>query len=393
MDNAVIFGAGATGRGLMGQLFTASGYAVTFVDNDEPVIAALNERGVYRLALVDNVGRREVQVGPVKGLLTDNVQAIVDELAIASVGATGVGARGLPMVASLLAAGVRRRMADGVEAPLNLLICENMPDVARALRNLVDERLGAEEREYAHTHLGLADVVIGRVIPEPTHEMRERDVTAMLAEPYAEISVDRDGIIGEPPRIMGMHAVSPIGPWITRKLYLHNAAHALMGYLGYRRGLHLGYQALDERVVRGILEKAMAESRAGLVHAFDFDAGELAGYMTRLWTRLGNMALADPVRRLARDPLRKLVPGERLVGPARLAEAAGVTPDGLAWGIAGALDYDAPDDSSAEELQGRIAIEGIGPVMESVCGISLDEPLGQLVIARYARLRRGDWPG
>ena len=30
--------------------------------------------------------------------------------------------------------------------------------------------------------------------------------------------------------------------------------------------------------------------------------------------------------------------------------------------------------------------------MESVCGISLDEPLGQLVIAQYARLRRGDWP-
>ncbi len=392
MDNAVIFGAGATGRGLMGQLFTASGYAVTFVDSDEPLVAALNERGVYTLSLVDNVGRRDVEVGPVRALLTQDTASVVDALAVATIGATGVGGRGLPGVAGLLAEGIRRRMADGVEVPLNLLVCENMPDVAGALYNLVAERLGAEEREYARTHLGLADVVIGRIIPEPTFEMREKDITAMLAEPYAEISVDREGIIGEPPRIMGMHAVSPIGPWITRKLYLHNAAHALMGYLGYRRGLHLGYEALDERVVRSILEKAMAESRAGLVHAFGFDAGELAGYMTRLWTRLGNMALADPVRRLARDPLRKLVPGERLVGPARLAEAAGVTPDGLAWGIAGALDYDAPDDASAEELQGRIAIEGIGPVMESVCGISLDEPLGQLVIARYARLRRGDWP-
>ncbi len=34
MDTAVMFGAGSIGRGLMGQLFTGSGYAVTFVDID-----------------------------------------------------------------------------------------------------------------------------------------------------------------------------------------------------------------------------------------------------------------------------------------------------------------------------------------------------------------------
>jgi mannitol-1-phosphate 5-dehydrogenase len=392
MDNAVVFGAGATGRGLMGQLFTASGYAVKFVDTDAALIAALNERGYYRLALVDNVGRREVQVHPVGGLLTGNEQAVVDALAVATVGATGVGARGLPVVAALLAAGVSRRMADGVEAPLNLLICENLPDVASALRDMLEEYLGPEAKAYARTHLGLADVVIGRMIPEPSREMLEKDISGMLAEPYAEITVDGDALIGAPPRIMGMHAVSPIGPWITRKLYLHNAVHAMMGYLGYRRGLHYGYEALNDRVVRHLLETAMAESQAGLVGAYGFDAGELSGYLTRLWTRLGNMALADPVRRLARDPLRKLVPGDRLVGPARLAEAAGVPPEGLAWGIAGALDYDAPDDAGAQELQARIAIEGIGPVMLSVCNISPDEPLGQLVLKSYSGLRRGEWP-
>jgi mannitol-1-phosphate 5-dehydrogenase len=392
MDNAIIFGAGATGRGLMGQLFTASGYAVTFVDTDVPLIAALNAHGSYKLALVENVGRREVQVSPVKGLLSDDAAAVRNELFIATLGATGVGARGLPAVASLVALGVRQRIAAGVEAPLNLLVCENMPDTARVLRGLIEQYLDPEARAYARTHLGLADVVIGRVIPEPTREMREKDISAILAEPYAEISVDRDGIIGEPPRIMGMRAVSPIGPWITRKLYLHNAVHALMGYLGYRRGLQFGFEALGDRPVRDILEAAMAESRAGLAAAYGFDAGEMAGYMTRLWTRLANMALADPVRRLARDPLRKLPPGERLVGPARLAEAAGVTPDGLAWGIAGALDYDAPDDAGADELQSRIAIEGIGPVMQSMSGIAPDEPLGLLVLERYARLQRGEWP-
>ena len=68
-------------------------------------------------------------------------------------------------------------------------------------------------------------------------------------------------------------------------------------------------------------------------------------------------------------------------------------PDGLAWGIAGALDYDAAGDAGAEELQARIATQGIGAVMQAVCGISPDEPLGVLVLERYARLQRGVWIG
>jgi 2-oxoisovalerate dehydrogenase E1 component len=56
--------------------------------------------------------------------------------------------------------------------------------------------------------------------------------------------------------------------------------------------------------------------------------------------RFANRALADPVSRLARDPLRKLAPGDRLVGAARLVERHGIRPEGLSWGIAAALAYE-----------------------------------------------------
>ncbi|MBT7161496.1 MAG: mannitol-1-phosphate 5-dehydrogenase, partial [Victivallales bacterium] len=45
--NAVIFGAGNIGRGFIGQLFCESGYAVTFVDVDDELIQALNDRAEY----------------------------------------------------------------------------------------------------------------------------------------------------------------------------------------------------------------------------------------------------------------------------------------------------------------------------------------------------------
>ncbi|NLT73552.1 MAG: mannitol-1-phosphate 5-dehydrogenase [Chloroflexi bacterium] len=391
MDNGVIFGAGAIGRGFMGQLFTASGYAVTFVDIDASLIATINQRGAYTLTLVDASGSRDAQVSPVKGLLSTDSDAVTAELATATLGATAVGTRALAEIAPLIARGVRRRMDAGVQVPLNILVCENIPQAAGTLRALVESHLTAEAQVYARQHLGLADVVIGRMVPEPTREMRARDLSAIVAEPYAELPVDRAGLIGEPPRIMGMHAVQPFSPWIARKLFLHNAVHALMGYLGYRRGLQYGYEALEDPIVRPVLAAAMGEAEAGLAAVHGFDVGDLMGHVARLWPRLANRALADPVRRLARDPLRKLASDDRLVGPARCAEKAGVSPDGLAWGIAGALSYDAAGDSAAMEIQRRIAEEGVEAVLQSVSGIAPKEPLGGLVLERYALLREGEW--
>ena len=67
-------------------------------------------------------------------------------------------------------------------------------------------------------------------------------------------------------------------------------------------------------------------------------------------------------------------------------------PEHLAWGIAGALAYDRPDDSAAVALQGRIAQEGAGAVLAQVSQIAADEPLGRAVLEAYERLQRDEWP-
>jgi len=59
---AVIFGAGNVGRGFLGQLFSESGYSLTFVDIDQPLIKTLRSRGTYTIRLVDNEHTEEVHV-------------------------------------------------------------------------------------------------------------------------------------------------------------------------------------------------------------------------------------------------------------------------------------------------------------------------------------------
>ncbi|NLG49770.1 MAG: mannitol-1-phosphate 5-dehydrogenase [Chloroflexi bacterium] len=386
-QQAVILGAGNVGRGFLGQLFSESGYNVTFVDIDQPLIEALRSRGSYTIRLVNNEKTEQVQVGPVSGLLSTDVQAVAQVVASATIGATAVGARVLPYIAPTLAAGITLRARQGVQAPLNIIVCENLKGAAAYLRGLVVEHLDEQARAYLADHVGFVDTVIGRMVPELPAALRAQDPSLIIVEPYKELPVDRSGFVGEIPTIVGMEPCDNFPLYTARKLYLHNAGHAVLAYLGYRRGHTLGYEALEDPDIRPILDAALDESVQGIVARYGASADWLKAHVADLLQRFANRVLADPVLRLGRDPLRKLAPSDRLVGAARTAEAAGIVPVNLAWAIAGALAFDTPEDPIAVSLQERIKAEGLEAVMTDVCQIDAQEPLGKVVLERYRLLR------
>jgi len=383
---AVIFGAGSVGRGFLGQLFSESGYEVVFVDIDTVLVNALARRGSFtlRLAGVDQV--QDLIIDPVRavnGLQTDHVVA---EVARASLLATAVGARALSSVAGPIAAGLVRRWEAGQTGPLNVIVCENLPDAPDRLRTYVRDALPQGLRACLPERVGFVPAVIARMSPPPTPEQRAADATLIVAEPYKVLPVEREAFVGEVPRIAGIKPVTPFKAYVDRKLYIHNAAHAVLGYLGYRRGLAYGYEALDDPWVRTRLDQVLDEARRALVAEHGFEAGALQAHVQDVLARLANRALADPISRLCRDPLRKLGPDDRLVGAARLAERHNIRPVGLAWGIAAALAYDRADDAHAVELQARLARQGLTEVMWNVCGIREHEPLAVLVRQCYHAL-------
>ncbi len=425
--HAVIFGAGNVGRGFLGQLFSESGYEVIFVDIDEPLIAALNERRSYTIRLVDNEQAEEVLVSPVRALHAEETEAVAQALAEASLAATAVGVRALPHIAPLVAAGIVQRTAlsrfqvpgsrlqvnkptepappqagpasselqtfePATLNPLNIIVCENMKKAAATFRCMVGEHLPADHQQQVLENVGFVDTVIARMVPPPTPEMRAQDPSLIVVEPYKELPVDRSGFVGPIPEIVGLEPCDRIALYTDRKLYLHNCGHAMLAYLGYQRGHEYGYQALEDPVIRPLLKAMLAESKAGIVVAHSVEAQWLEPHIADIVRRLANRALGDTIFRLARDPLRKLGPEDRLVGAARLAERAGVVTKALSWGIAAGYCFDDGDDPLAMALQQRIAAEGVDAVIADVSGIAPDEPLAALVRERYRRIQQGDWP-
>ncbi|HOU13656.1 MAG TPA: hypothetical protein PKZ84_11115 [Anaerolineae bacterium] len=385
--SVIMFGAGCVGRGFLGQLLTESGYALTFVEIDDPLIEALNARRAYTLRLVDNDWSQDIVIPVTRTLYSQADAPLLTALVETSLVTTAVGVRSLPDIAPIIAAGIVRRAERNIAAPLNVLICENMQDASATFRAMVIQHVPITHHAYADAHVGFVDVVIGRTIPKPTPAMRAADCSLIVADAYKKLPVNRPRFVGPLPEIVGLIPTDNFTAYIERKLYLHNCGHAVLGYLGYLRGHRLSVEALADPVINGVLTRAFGEVRAGFLGVYGMDAAELDEYIAELLKGFANRALADTVVRLARDPLRKLGPQDRLVGAARLAEKAGVTPEALSLVIAAAYRFDAADDPLAVELQRRIAVEGLAAVMADVSGIRPNELLGELVQRQYTILK------
>lgn len=383
MKQAIMFGAGNIGRGFLGQLFSESGYRVNFVDVDQTLLDTLNQKGSYTIRLVTNESSTDVAVGPVRGLPASERETVAGVIAEAEIGATAVGAGALKHVAPVVAAGIVRRAEQGVTAPFNLILCENLKHAAHLFRGMVENELPPAFHPYLAEHIGFVDTVIARMVPPLPPELHAQDPSLIVVEPYKELPVDAAGFVGQPPTIVGMQPVAPFAFYTERKLYMHNAGHAVLGYLGYQRCYEYGYEALQDTEIAAAVRGAMEESQQALEQKYGMARGTITPYIDDLLARFHNRALGDTVFRLSRDPIRKLAPNDRLIGAALNALEQGVQPVNLVRGIAAALRFDPPEDSVALQLQDQLQRTGLETVLKSVCSLAPDSSLTEMIKRQF----------
>ncbi len=131
-------------------------------------------------------------------------------------------------------------------------------------------------------------------------------------------------------------------PFEEAKLYGHNAAHALLGYLARRQG-HRFMSEVDAPLRQLARDAFLEESGRALIakHAgVDalFTPSGWQAYADDLLERMMNPFLRDSIDRVVRDPRRKLGWDDRLIGTMRLALDAGIKPWRFALGTAAALE-------------------------------------------------------
>ncbi len=332
------------------------GAQTILVESDLGLAAALREAAGYEVRLVGRRPDRTLVTG-FRVLTPDEKAEVTAAARTCGFAATAVGGRNLPEVARLLADVLPER-----NDILNILVCENRPHAAADLQRHL-ERRGAPADAY-------------RCVPCSVERMVRpaRAGLDLVGESAESLYLDAGVWSGKPPDIPGLHACESIEFYYARKLFTNNAGHAVLAYEGHLAGYELLCEANADPTLRSRLEAVLAPATAMLESEFGADRAALGEHVSILIEhRFGNRHLADTVRRVARDPLRKLAPEERLVGLLRRLQAQALPVEGVCRTIAAALHYRDPRDRESRRLAAMIRDGGPERVLTEVCQLDSRE--------------------
>ena len=373
MGIIVQFGAGNVGRGHIGHIFSRAGYKVIFADVDDELISSLRKSRYYKVRLIGDSIREEM-VNNFEIYHIEKDEEILNKyLSQADIISTAVGPNIYLSLAPVIAEGIKRH----APVPVNVIACENFYRSTERLKEEISRYLSP-----LPDWVGFPNVEIGRIVPPG-----KRGELTVNVEDYNEFLIEKSAFVGPLLNVDGLEFIDRFDLFWKRKIYTLNMGHAILGYLGYLKGYVNVSQAIRDEWIRGVLIGAFNEVKE-LLLKLGLDSKDIDEYLETLLKRFASENLGDTVYRVGRDPIRKLGPEDRLVGPASECDRNGLYYDNLAIGIAGALLFDYPEDKMALELQSKIKRDGLDNVLEEICKISPQSDLGIKIKEQYDSLRK-----
>ena len=359
---AIIVGAGASGRGHVGQLADESGYRLTFIDSNRSLCELLEKRGSYDVQLVSAHPR----TATIRGFAVHHpgdIDAIYPDFAASGLLFTSVCPENIPAAAAeMRPLFVRWLKESGGTPPKNVFCCENMNRGTSVFRSHLEEGFPADLLPLLEHSVGFPDTMIARVVARP------RDPLVLLGEEYSEWTAEKSALRGSVlPAVKTLQLVDGQERYLQRKLYIHNTGHATFGYLGFLKGYRYVHEAGLDPAIMDICERAIEESGWAIEREHGFSAEVIRAYRSSLTEKCVLPQLPDDLTRVVRDPVRKLGPEERFFGPIGLLLRHGRQPRWLLYPVAAALLARIPGDPSSEALHSAMAAGGVSAAPR-LCG-------------------------
>lgn len=377
MKKAVHFGAGNIGRGFIGEILFENGFEIAFVDVNEKIIDALNERGSYEIEIAEE-GQRHVAVSGVRGINNaKNPDDVIAAIAEADIVTTAIGPNILPFIAGLVAQGIEARQAAGNTTPLDVLACENMIGGSEFLYEEVKKHLSEAGLAFAEEYIGFPNAAVDRIVPAQSHE----DPLFVVVEPFNEWVVETSRMKNSALKLDKVHYETDLEPFIERKLFSVNSGHATSAYTGAYYGAKTILEALQNVTVKNNVEAVLAEIRSLLIAKWGFDEAALVDYHKVIISRFENPFIVDEVTRVARTPIRKLGFDERFIRPIRELKERGLSYQYLLQTVAYVFAYQDETDEQSVQLQALLADKPLAEVVKEVTGLTDQELIAEIVDA------------
>lgn len=164
------------------------------------------------------------------------------------------------------------------------------------------------------------------------------------------------------------------------KFFIHNAPHALLAYLGWMKKYKFIHEAMADKKIFRVVKNSMKEITDALIKTKLLNKRFATQYMNKEISRFSNKLLFDPISRVAREPIRKLSPSNRIILALRLGLFNSKLPRFTAIGVKAALQYYDKNDSQSKYIQSLKSSMSEKEILNKISGIQLDDPLNSFCI-------------
>lgn len=344
---ALHFGAGNIGRGFIGEVLAKKGFEITFVDVNEKVITALNEKHEYLIQLAEPT-KKQIKVTGVAGINNAKEPAkVAQAFAKADIVTTAIGPKILPLIAPLIAAGIKLRRKTDNYQKIDVIACENMIGGSQFLKTEVYKHLDAATKVFADEYIGFPNAAVDRIVPQQSHA----DPLFVVVEPFKEWVIDESQLKDPALKLKDVHYAKQLEPYIERKLFSVNTGHATVAYTGQVYGYDTIGEAIKDKRVLDQVKAVLAETRELLLAKWDFERAELEAYQQKIIERFENPELSDEITRVGRTPIRKLGYDERFIRPIREAKLHGLSYQALLKTASDIYRFNDPADPESQQLK------------------------------------------
>jgi len=379
---AVHFGAGNIGRGFIGYLLSKSGYEVTFVDISDFLVDSINKYKEYTVITLSTSEDKE-KIENVKAVHLKDLKGLEEAIDDADLITTSIGANNLKSTGVLLR-GLLEKRAQKSKKVFDIIACENALMATDIIKNSIFEDASDNLKEYLDTYAGFPNSAVDRIVPNVDIE-KELPIDVAV-EDFYEWDIEKLKIKANN-NIQGAEYVENLAPYLERKLFLLNGAHATTAYLGYLKGYKFIHEAIKDEVIKNIIVGFHAEAVKALSLKHKINIEALTAYSKKLIGRFENTYLKDEVFRVGRDPVRKLSGNDRLITPFKLCYELNIEKENILTGIAAGMMFDYADDEKAQEIQNEIKTNGIKSAVAKITGLEEDSQLTKLIVNKYDELK------
>lgn len=371
---AVVFGTGRIARGLVADVVSRQESHLTFVARSESR-ARLEKAGGYTIRCYGHSGEihDERRIDDFDLIDVRDQAALTAKITASEVLFTAVGASNLEnliqTISPALVSALEKR-----DRPLNLLLFENAAEGDRIVRSSLGNKNTLKSR------LGVVPCLVDRLVTNVG-----TDTLDLLACGWDRTLYDTNAVVGALPEIPELRGHDNLVRMRQLKLFVTNMAQAAASALGFLRGHRRVAAAFQDPEVDQRVTSALAEVFAAIEKAPEFrsiDPEEARAYSREFVGYYRVPDSPDTIDRILADPIRKLQPAERFLGPALLCLDNGIPPSSIAESIAALLQYTNPEDPGSRHIQELLQSKGPAAVLHQLAGLERDSPLITLVADR-----------